>query len=118
MKKYIISSMLLLGSIHILQAQENVEVKKPLTISGYVEVYSQYDFSNPKNNTRPGFVYSHHRNNEVNLNLGLIKLNYETDRIRTNLAIGAGTYMSANYAAEPVTLRNIYEANVGVKISE
>jgi hypothetical protein len=118
MKKYIISSLLLLGTIHILQAQENVEIKNPLTISGYVEVYSQYDFSNPKNNSRPGYVYSHHRNNEVNLNLGLIKLNYESDRIRTNLALAAGTYMNANYAAEPATLRNIYEANVGVKISE
>lgn len=27
--------------------------------------------------------------------------------LRANLAIGAGTYMNANYAAEPGTLKNI-----------
>ncbi|MDH5827385.1 porin [Sphingobacterium faecium] len=118
MKRYIICSILLLGTIQILQAQEKVEDKKALTVSGYVEVYGQYDFSNPKNNVRPGFVYSHHRNNEVNLNLGLIKVNYDTERVRANLALGAGTYMNVNYAEEPATLKNSYEANVGIKISE
>lgn len=40
----------------------------PLTISGYAEVYYQYYFSNPFNNKRLGFIYSHDRNNEMNKN--------------------------------------------------
>jgi len=91
---------------------------KSLKITGYAEFYYQYDFNNSKNNTRPGFVYSHSRNNEVNLNLGFVKANYETERLRANVALGVGTYMNANYATESGVLKNIYEANVGLKISK
>ncbi len=90
----------------------------PLTISGYAEVYYTYDFNKPLDNNRPGFIYSHNRNNEFNLNLGFLKAAYSTEYVRANLAIAAGTYMNANYAAEPGVLKNIYEANAGVKLSK
>lgn len=89
-----------------------------LTISGYTEAYYQYDFNKPADNNRPGFIYSHNRHNEFNLNLGFIKANYTADRVRANLALAAGTYMNANYAAEPGVLKNVYEANTGVKLSK
>ena len=88
-----------------------------LTISGYTEAYYQYDFNKPADNNRPGFIYSHNRHNEFNLNLGFIKANYAAERVRANLALAAGTYMNANYASEPGVLKNIYEANAGIKIS-
>lgn len=109
-------ALLILGTSPLFFAQETD--RKPLKISGYAEAYYQYDFQNPTNNTRPSFIYSHNRNNEVNLNLGLIKANYETEQFRANLALAAGTYMNANYAAEQGVLKNIYEANVGIKISK
>lgn len=105
----------MLGLSTMLFAQEE---NKPLKITGYAELYYQFDANNPKNNSRPSFIYSHNRNNEVNLNLGFIKANYETEKFRANLALATGTYMNANYAAEPGVLKNIYEANVGVKISK
>lgn len=89
-----------------------------LTISGYIEPYYSYDFGNPNDHNRVGFNYSHQRHNEVNINLGYIKAAYQTDNVRANLAMAAGTYMNANYAAEPGVLKNLYEANVGVKISK
>lgn len=89
-----------------------------LTISGYAEAYYQYDFNKPSDNNRPGFIYSHNRHNEFNLNLGFIKASYSAERVRANLAIAAGTYMNANYAAEPGVLKNIYEANAGIKLSK
>ncbi len=116
MKKTLLISTLMLGMTGSLLAQETE--KKPLTISGYAEVYYQQDFNNPKSNTRPSFVYSHNRNNEVNLNLGFIKANYQTEKLRSNLALAVGTYMNANYAAEQGVMKNIYEANVGFKLSE
>lgn len=88
-----------------------------LTISGYAEAYYQYDLNKPADNNRPGFIYSHNRHNEFNLNLGFVKANYTAERVRANLALAAGTYMNANYAAEPGVLKNIFEANAGVKIS-
>jgi hypothetical protein len=30
--------------------------KNPLSISGYIETYYAYDFGNPDNHNRPGFV--------------------------------------------------------------
>lgn len=85
--------------------------------SGYLETYYSYDFSNPTNNNRPGFAYSHNRHNETNINLGIFKFAYNTTKTRANIAFMMGTYANANLAAEPGVLKNIYEANVGVKIS-
>lgn len=101
------------------QAQtENKETQNPLSFSAYLETFYQYSFNKPADNNRPGFVYSHNRHNEFNLNLGFLKAAYATDRVRANLALGAGTYMNANYAAEPGVLKNIYEANAGVRLSK
>lgn len=102
-----------------LQAQTDSlkSVKSPLKISGYIETYYAYDFGQPENNQRPAFLYSHNRHNEVALNLGLIRASYEKDNVRANLSFMAGTYSNANLAAEPGVLKNIYEANAGVRLS-
>ncbi|HZV70731.1 MAG TPA: porin [Saprospiraceae bacterium] len=88
-----------------------------LNFSGYAEVYYAFDFNQPDDHNRPGFFYSHNRHNEFNLNLGFLKSSFSSDRVRANLAIAAGTYMNVNYSAEPGVLKNIYEANAGLKLS-
>lgn len=90
----------------------------PFSFSGYVEAYYQYDFNKPGDNNRPGFIYSHSRHNEFNLNIGFLKGSYNNDKVRANLALAAGTYMNANYAAETGVLKNVFEANAGIKISK
>lgn len=92
--------------------------KNSLSFSGYAEVYYQYDFNKPVDGNRPGFIYSHNRHNEFNLNLGYIKASYTAEKVRANLAIAAGTYINANYAAEPGVLKNVFEANAGIKLSK
>lgn len=114
MKKLLAGVLMLTGVGAIAQDTK----PSPLTISGYAEVYYTYDFNKPLDNNRPGFIYSHNRHNEFNLNLGFLKAAYSTESVRANLAIAAGTYMNANYAAEPGVLKNIYEANAGVKLSK
>ena len=89
----------------------------PLTFGAYVETYYSHDFNNLINNTKPSFLYSFNKNNEVSVNLALIKGSYVTNRIRANLALAAGTYMNANYTAEPGLLGNFYEGNMGLKLS-
>jgi hypothetical protein len=91
--------------------------KDQFTVSGYVEAYYSYDLNKPADNNRPGFLYSHNRSNEFNLNLAFIKGSYTSERVRANLAVAAGTYMNANYTAEPGVLKNVFEANVGYKLS-
>lgn len=116
-KKLIIASFIT-GSLGILSAQAESDSVKKLNLSGYAEVYYQFDANRPLTNTRPGFVYSHNRNNEVSLNLAYLKASYSTEKVRANIAMGIGSYMSANYAAEPDVLKNIYEGNIGFKISK
>lgn len=113
MKIKLILALVILGFSYA-YAQED---KNPLTYSGYVDVYYSYDFGKPDNHTRPGFMYNYNRSNEVNLNVGLVKVNYSKENVRGNFALMAGTYPEYNLAAEPDLLKNVYEANVGVKIS-
>ncbi|MBE7178504.1 MAG: porin, partial [Mucilaginibacter polytrichastri] len=84
----------------------------------YAEIYYGYDLNRPADGNRPGFVYSHNRHNEFNLNLGFIKAGYDNGNIRANLAVMAGSYANANLAAEPGVLKNIYEANAGLKLAK
>lgn len=105
------------GFCGIVYAQDTKAIS-PFSISGYLETYYLYDFGNPQNHTRPDFVYSFNRHNEVNLNLGYIQASYLTEQVRGSLALMTGTYANANLAAEPGVLKNIYEASIGVKISK
>jgi len=124
MKIKISALLVILLSAFTLSAQtDTLKVLPPsginyLKFSGYVETYYSYDFNEPLNNTRPSFVYSHNRHNEVALNLGFIKANYDNGNMRANLALMAGSYPNANLSAEPGTLKNIYEGNVGIKLSQ
>lgn len=112
--KALITILLGLISASAVYSQEEPGIK----ISGFLETYYGYDFNKPADNNRPGFVYSHNRHNEVNLNLGFIKVGYDKGAVRANLAVMTGTYSNANLAAEPGVLKNIFEANAGLKLSK
>lgn len=103
----------------VLDSLKNVEeASKPFRISGYIETYYSYDFANPLNHVRQPFMYSFNRHNEVNLNLGLVQMAYDTDKVRANLGLMAGAYSNDNLAAEPGVMKNVFEANAGVKLSD
>lgn len=89
-----------------------------LHLSGYLESYYIHDFNQQAVHERPGFVYSHNMAGKPSINLALLKAGIDTEKVRANLAIGSGTYMRANYAAEPQDLQKIFEANIGVKLSD
>ncbi|MEZ0484481.1 porin [Fibrella aquatica] len=101
------------------QAQTQASPNSGLTVSGYVEAYYSHDFTALKTaQERPGFLYNHKRNREVNINLAFLKAAYTSDRIRGNLALQVGNYAQYNYAAEQTLVQNIFEANAGVKLSK
>ncbi|TDS13147.1 porin [Sphingobacterium paludis] len=116
MCKILFAGSILMMLVGPLMAQERAT--NPLTISGYAEAYYVYDFNKPLNNSRPNFVYSHNRDREVSINLALIKAAYNTDNVRANVALATGSYMHTNYAAEAAVLKNVYEANIGFKITK
>lgn len=92
--------------------------QKALTFEGYGEVYYGFDFNEPNTNNRPGFIYSHNRHNEVNVNLAMLRARYSKDRVRANVGIMTGTYANANLAAEPNVIKNIYEVNAGIQLTK
>ncbi len=101
-----------------LYAQEDKDsLKSKLTFSGYLETYYSYDPQKPSNHEKAAFIYSHHRSNEVAVNIALLRANYQSERIRSQVAFAAGSYMNANYSAEQGLYKLIYEANVGYKLS-
>lgn len=88
-----------------------------LNFSGYLEAYHVHDV-NQDGSTRPNFIYSHDVANRPSINLAMIKAAFNSKVVRANLALGSGTYMRANYAAEPNDLQKIFEANLGYKLSD
>jgi hypothetical protein len=90
----------------------------PLTISGYTEVYYCYDFSEPSNHIRPSFFYCYNKHDEVTLNLGMLKVNYSSGKIRGNFGLMVGTYPQYNLSSEPGLLKNIFEFNAGFKVAK
>ncbi len=91
--------------------------KPNLSISGFIDVFYMYDFNEPTTDYRQPFFFNHNRHNEFNLNLGLIKLGVEHTKYRANFALHSGTYVNDNYAAEPNSLKNIAEANIGISLN-
>lgn len=89
-----------------------------INFSGYTELYYSFDFDKPATKEKPFFIYNHKRHNEVNLNLAYAKVNYAATKVRANVALMAGNYAQYNLAAEPELLRFVYEANIGVKLSQ
>ncbi|MDN5752478.1 MAG: porin [Nitrosospira sp.] len=89
----------------------------PFSISGYAEPYYSYAFDQSLNDTKPSFIYSYNKNDEVAVNLAFLKASYNTRNIRANFALAAGSYVNANYSAEPGVVKNLYQGNVGIKLS-
>jgi len=117
--KIIIFSMLIVSGITVSAQDSTINKKKlSLIISGYADIYYQYDFNKPVDKLRPPFLYNFKRHNEINTNLTLLKANYEGKKISASLGAMAGNYAKYNLAAEPEFFRYIYEANIGYKFSE
>lgn len=98
-------------------AQDSSTVKK-WQLSGFADLYYQYDFNQPLSNERPPFIYNHKKHNRPSLNLAVLKLSYNSKKLTGNLALMAGDYSRYNLAAEPRLLQRVYEANIGYRVTD
>ena len=114
MKANLVIFALLLGFSSFGQSDSS---KRNWKLSGYIEAYYGIDAENGINKTRPSFLYSYNRNRQLNLNLGFIKWAFDNNKIRSNVALMAGTYSTANLSGEPGFLKNVFEANIGIKLT-
>jgi hypothetical protein len=119
MQKIFLASLLWVAQIALVWAQNTDSTQKwKATFSGYIDAYYCFDFAQPQNNERAGFWYNHKRHNEFNVNHGIIKTNVTSERVRGNIALMIGTYSQYNLIGEQELIRNIYEGNVGIKVSK
>lgn len=110
-KKSTLTTLLTLLSI-------NAYAENAVQWSGYLEAYYSENFNDPPNHKRPSFIFNHDTAQHPAINLAMVKAAFQSSQVRGNLALGSGTYMRSNYAAEPHRLRNIFEANAGIKLSD
>jgi hypothetical protein len=94
------------------------KVPSPFTFSGYLETYYSFDFNRPSDHLKPDFIYNFKRHNEFNINLGVVSGQYQKDKARSTVALMFGNYAQYNLADEPQWAQWIYEASIGLKISE
>lgn len=92
-----------------------VDSTKSFNLSAYIETYYSYDFSKPFNNEKPDFNYNYKKHNQPNINLAFVKANYQSKRLRSNLALMTGNYAMYNLSSEPIWAKPLLEANVGYK---
>lgn len=115
MKKYLLLTSILL-TVYKGHSQDSTSLPCSFTLSSYAEAYYLYDFNKPTTKKLPSFLYSFNHHNQPNINLGYVKLGFQSPYFHANAAVMVGTYQAANVASEPIVLRNIYEANAGVKL--
>lgn len=105
-------------SLLCLTANANTDSSsRSINYSGYLETYYSYDFGNPSYDKTPGFV-NHNKHNEIAINLALAKASYRSNKIRGNAGLMFGTYSDANFTNNNAGYKNLYECNVGVKLSK
>lgn len=110
---------LVLISFELNAQSDSIWLQKPIVeLSGFADVYYAYDFNKPRGTKRQPFLFNHNRHNAVNLNLGYLKLGLSHAKYRANLALQAGTYVNDNYASEPASLGQLFEANVGIALNK
>jgi hypothetical protein len=91
------------------------KVKGKVIVEGYVDTYYAYNFNEPKGSDQP-YLVSMSRHNEININLAFIDVKYSSSRLRARVVPGFGTYVNANYINETGSLKNLIEANCGIKL--
>jgi hypothetical protein len=92
--------------------------ESPWTFSGYVEPYVVVERRRSPEGQRAGFLYNFDRAGQPDLNLAMVRVGHEGPRLRAGLAVAAGTYMEANYAAEPSGLGHLLEGWIGTASSD
>lgn len=111
--------LIVLAPCTIITAQQvDTAQKKELVLSGFADLYYQYDFDNPANKERPGYIYNHKKHNQPRINLALLKASFQNNKWRAHLGLMAGDYPKYNLAAESDWARSLYEANIGYIFSD
>lgn len=111
-------TLLILGRMASAQDSTSKLLDGELTYLLYVDVYSGYDFSKPYDGNRPPFIYQYNRDNEFNINMGVVDFNYKDEKLEANLGFNVGSFPQSYYSGKDTLLNMIYQANIKYLPSE
>ena len=106
-------SLLLLAPAMVLAEDDTPTV----AYKGLLDSYYGYDFNEPVNHRRPGFLYNHTTTDAPAVNLALIQADLNGGWYHASLGLMAGTYSRVNLAAEPDLLQHFYDTYIGVALN-
>lgn len=114
LKQIILSSLLLFSTALFSQeTQDSTLIKKgELSYMFYVDLYYGYSFSKPYSGNRPPFIYQYSRDNEMNINMGMVNFDYKNDKLEAHLGFNVGTFPQNYYSGSDTLLNLIYQANI------
>ncbi len=78
----------------------------------YADVYSAWDFPQPDHFERSPYAFNHNRQGIPQFNQWAAKMSYVKSGLSIDLSVHVGTYPTDNYAAEPLGLRWIEQAQI------
>jgi hypothetical protein len=122
-KHYITAILLLIGIVAkaqitipfpLAKAPETAS-KDTLIISGYIDGYFNFDPFNT-NATRRPYASASARLRQFAVNVAYLGIGYRSERVRSQLTPGYGTYMQDNYSHENVLNRFLLETYGGFKL--
>lgn len=89
----------------------------PWKWQAYLETYIQWSRSSEGSGRMPAYIFSHNRLQVPSVNLAMGAVQYQSHRMRSRLALAAGTYMQSNLAGEPAVLKQVMEASIGIRLA-
>lgn len=95
--------------------EDTLKTNAKFEFTGFLDLYYGTNAKYRTQEVSP-FLVSSAKNNSPYLNLGYLRASYQGRNFRVNLVPGLGTYMQANYAAEPAKWRYLVESNAGVRL--
>jgi len=112
----LLTSLLFIVSNSLSQESNSINITPKLAINAFLEGYYGYDFGEPQNKNRPEVFVNHSQHNKINLNAGILGIDYRRSFIRGAVSGIIGTYAKQNLSEKQGVFSNIYEAKIGVRL--
>ena len=104
-------------SLAFLTVQAQLDSSRSIRLQAFADGFYVYAPDKSSDNKLYPFLYNYNRNRNLRLNHTWVKLSVASRKVRSNLALHAGTYAQDNYADEPEWAKVLSEANVGVVLN-
>jgi hypothetical protein len=111
------TSTAVISEARAMPAQDSVTPDE-VRFSAYLDAYYAYAFAAPPLGGARAYTTQTLYHNELSVNFTFLSAEYSSQNVRGRFAVQFGSYVEANYAAEPDLWRNIFEAYAGYRIAE